>query len=89
MGEKVVGRIESFAASGFDSMAEMQGVPVDDDGGEQVEARDPIMLARRPNLAALLQRHRRAAGFPCCQLFIPTQRHGFGNLAVELNTGKK
>lgn len=26
-------------------MAEMQGVPVDDDGGEQVEARDPIVLA--------------------------------------------
>lgn len=45
MGEKVVGRIKPFAASGFDSMAEMQGVPVDDDGGEQVEARDPVVLA--------------------------------------------
>ena len=45
MGEKAVGRIKPFAASGFDGMAEMHGVPVDDDGGEQVEARDPVVLA--------------------------------------------
>lgn len=44
MGEKVIGGVEPLAASGLDSMAEMQGVPVDDDGGEQVEAGDPVML---------------------------------------------
>jgi len=45
MGEQVVGRIQPLATSGLDGMAEMQGVPVDDDGGEQVEARDPVVLA--------------------------------------------
>ena len=45
MGEKVIGCIQPLAASGLDGMAEMQGVPVDDDGGEQVEARDPVVLA--------------------------------------------
>jgi hypothetical protein len=35
VGEKVVRRIKSIAASGFDGMAEMQGVPIDDNGGEQ------------------------------------------------------
>jgi len=44
MGQQVVGRIEPFASPGFDGMAEMQGVPVDDDGGEQVEAGDAVML---------------------------------------------
>ena len=33
-----------WQTSGLDGMAEMQGVPVDDDGGEQVEAGDAVML---------------------------------------------
>ena len=45
MGEKVIGRIKPFATPSFDGMAEMQGVPVDDDGGEQVKASDPVVLA--------------------------------------------
>ena len=45
MREKVIGRIEAFPATGLDGMAEKQGVPVDDDGGEQIEAGDPVMLA--------------------------------------------
>ena len=45
MGEQMVGRIEAFAAPGLDGMAEVQGVSVDDDGGEQVEAGDPVVLA--------------------------------------------
>jgi hypothetical protein len=44
MGEKMVGGIQPFASSGFDGMAEVQGVPVDDDGGEQVESGDPVVL---------------------------------------------
>lgn len=44
MREQMVGRIESFATPGVDGLAEMQGVPEDDDGGEQVEAGDPVML---------------------------------------------
>jgi len=41
----MVGRIEPFAAPGFHSVAERQGVPVDDACGEQIEARDPVVLA--------------------------------------------
>lgn len=44
MGEKMVGGIQPFASSGFDGMTEVQGVPVDDDGGEQVESGDPVVL---------------------------------------------
>ena len=36
MGEKVIGGIEPLTATGFDGATEMQRVPVDDDGGEQV-----------------------------------------------------
>lgn len=39
------GVYEPFASSDLDRMAEMQGVPVDDDGGEQVQARNPVVLA--------------------------------------------
>ena len=53
MGEKMVGRIKPFAPPGFDGMAEMQGVPVDDDGSEQVEARDPVVLALGGSVADL------------------------------------
>jgi len=45
MRQQMIRGIESFATPGLDSMAELQGVPVDDDGGEQVEARDPVVLA--------------------------------------------
>ncbi len=45
MGEQMIGRVQPFATPGLDGMAEVQGVPVDDDGGEQVEARDPVVLA--------------------------------------------
>ena len=44
MGEKMIGGIEPLTATGFDGATEMQRVPVDDDGGEQVEPRDPVML---------------------------------------------
>ena len=44
MGEKMVGGIEPFSAPGLNGMAKVQGVPVDDDGGEQVEAGDAVML---------------------------------------------
>ncbi len=37
MGEKMVGRIQSFATPCLHGMAKMQRVPVDNDGGEQVE----------------------------------------------------
>lgn len=33
MGEKMVGSIEPFAAPGLNGVSEMQGVPIDDDGG--------------------------------------------------------
>ena len=42
--QQMVRGIKPFASAGFDGMAEMQGVPVDDDGGEQVEAGDAVML---------------------------------------------
>ena len=51
MGEKMVGGIEPFAAPGLNGMAKVQGVPVDDDGGEQVEAGDPVMLTLRRAVA--------------------------------------
>ena len=45
MGEQVVRRIQPFASPGLDGMAEMQGVPVDDDRGQQVESGDPVVLS--------------------------------------------
>src|SRR3546814_1503491 len=51
MGEKMVGGIEPFAVPGLNGMAKVQGVPVDDDGGEQVEAGDPVMLTLRRAVA--------------------------------------
>ena len=51
MSKKMVGSIEPFAATGFDGMAKVQGVPIDDDGGEQVETGDPVMLPLRPAVA--------------------------------------
>lgn len=38
MGEKVIRRIQPFASSGLDGMAEVHSVPVDEDGGEQIKS---------------------------------------------------
>ena len=37
--------IKSFIAALCDCIAEMEGVPVDDDCGEQIQPGDPVMLA--------------------------------------------
>lgn len=44
MRQKFGRHIKSFIPALCDCMAEMEGVPVDDDCGEQVEAGDPVML---------------------------------------------
>lgn len=41
----MVGRIKPFASLVFYGIAEMHGVPVADEGGEQVESSDPVVLA--------------------------------------------
>lgn len=41
----MVRRIQSSATPCLDGTTEVQSVPVDDDGGEEIEAGDPVMLA--------------------------------------------
>lgn len=45
MRQKFGRHIKSFIPALCDRMVEMEGVPVDDDCGQQVEAGDPVMLA--------------------------------------------
>lgn len=45
MRQKFGRHIKSFIPALCDRMAEVDRVPIDDDGGEQVEAGDPVMLA--------------------------------------------
>ena len=45
MGEKVDWAVEPGLASGGDGMAELQGVPIDDDGGEEIQSCHTVMLS--------------------------------------------
>lgn len=45
MGKEVIGRVETLPAPSFDSMTKVQRVPVDDNGRDQIEACDPVMLS--------------------------------------------
>jgi hypothetical protein len=51
MDEQMIWHIHPFASPDLDGMAEVQGVSVDDDGGEQVKPRDPVILALRGAIA--------------------------------------
>ena len=44
MGQKLWGHVNALIPTLPDSMAEMEGVPVDDDRREQVQSGDPVML---------------------------------------------
>ena len=44
MREEVWWAVEPGPAAGGDGVAEVLGIPVDDDGGEQVETRHTVML---------------------------------------------
>ena len=44
MRQEVWWAVEPGPAAGGDGVAEMLGIPVDDDGGEQVETRHTVML---------------------------------------------
>jgi hypothetical protein len=45
VGQKIGRAVQSFAFSVVDRLAEMLGVPLDDDGGEQIEASHSEVLA--------------------------------------------
>ena len=44
MGEELGGGVDAGLLAGQDRLAQLQRVPVDDDGGEQVEAGDAVVL---------------------------------------------